>query len=75
MTGFETANASPSTEDLAACRAAAVEIARELGRRLAREDFEHPARRQASPSVAPPSTGISARVMQNAARIMDVRTT
>jgi hypothetical protein len=65
MTGFGTANASPSAEDLAACRAAAMEIARELGRRLAREDFERLARPQPSPSLAPPSTGVSAHVVQN----------
>ena len=42
MTAPRIASVSTPAEDLAACQAVTLEIARELGRRAAREDFQRP---------------------------------
>jgi hypothetical protein len=65
MTALRIAHVATSADDLAACQAATLEVARELGRRAAREDFERQQteRQRAIPHAA--NAGAQMPDMQN----------
>jgi hypothetical protein len=65
MTALRIAHAPTSTDDLAACEAATRELARELGRRAAREDFERQERDRQAPMLVAGRTGAKGRDVQD----------